>query len=134
MKKIILSVELKKLKSETTNELEKYVLDDIIEYGQIEPELENYLKDVLNHGCQSGICSGLIYYKDTNNFYDKFEGEIWDIVNNISEEMEESTFQMIDGLNGSKNVGSNEQFKNLLAWFAYEETCRKIADKLEIEI
>ena len=34
------------------------------------------LKDIANHGCQSGVCSQHIYYGDTIQFYDTYEDEI----------------------------------------------------------
>ena len=40
-------------------------------------ELEE-LKEIANHGCQSGVCSQHIYYGDTVQFYDTFEEDIMD--------------------------------------------------------
>jgi len=34
------------------------------------------LKEIANHGCQSGVCSQHIYYGDTIQFYDTFENDI----------------------------------------------------------
>ena len=34
------------------------------------------LKDIANHGCQSGVCTQHIYYGDTIRFYDTFENDI----------------------------------------------------------
>ena len=34
------------------------------------------LKDIADHGCQSGVCSQHIYYADTIKFYDKHEADI----------------------------------------------------------
>ena len=36
------------------------------------------LKEIANHGCQSGVCSQHIYYGDTVQFYETFETEILD--------------------------------------------------------
>ena len=36
------------------------------------------LKEIANHGCQSGVCSQHIYYGDTIQFYDTFETNIMD--------------------------------------------------------
>ena len=36
------------------------------------------LKEIANHGCQSGVCSQHIYYGDTVKFYDTYETEILD--------------------------------------------------------
>ncbi len=34
------------------------------------------LKEIANHGCQSGVCSQHIYYADTIKFYEKHEADI----------------------------------------------------------
>ncbi len=80
-----------------------------------------YLKEVLQHGCQSGIVSGLIYYHDTKRFYIDNIDEIEDIKN----EFEDSIGEPI-------KIGT--PMYNWLSWFAYEETARKIADKVGIEV
>ena len=36
------------------------------------------LKEIADHGCQSGVCSQHIYYGDTIQFYDTFEVQILD--------------------------------------------------------
>ena len=36
------------------------------------------LKEIADHGCQSGVCSQHIYYGDTIQFYDTFENDIID--------------------------------------------------------
>ena len=34
------------------------------------------LKEIANHGCQSGVCRQHIYYGDTIQFYDTYETEL----------------------------------------------------------
>ena len=36
------------------------------------------LKEIADHGCQSGVCSQHIYYGDTVKFYETYETEILD--------------------------------------------------------
>ena len=38
------------------------------------------LKEIANHGCQSGVCSQHIYYADTIKFFDNHEDEIVEYV------------------------------------------------------
>ena len=38
------------------------------------------LSEIVNHGCKSGVCSEHIYYGDTISFFDKYEGEILDLI------------------------------------------------------
>ena len=35
------------------------------------------IEDAVQHGCQGGTISELIYYSDTSAFYDKYKDEIW---------------------------------------------------------
>mgnify|MGYP001392508540 CR=1 FL=1 len=37
--------------------------------------LEDF-EEIVNHGCQSGVCSQHVYYADTIKFFDKYEDEI----------------------------------------------------------
>ena len=37
-------------------------------------------KEIVNNGCVSGVCSQHIYYGDTIAFFDKYEGEILDLI------------------------------------------------------
>ena len=41
--------------------------------------LEDF-EEIVNHGCQSGVCSEHIYYDNTISFFDKYEGEILDLI------------------------------------------------------
>ena len=52
-----------------------------------EPEL--FFKDLLNHGCVSGMVWSLIYYTDTHAFFDKH----YDEIEPIREEFEDGTGQ-----------------------------------------
>ena len=40
----------------------------------------NTLQDIVNNSCQSGVCFKHIYYGDTIAFFDKYEGEILDLI------------------------------------------------------
>ena len=39
-----------------------------------------HLQEIADHGCTSGVCSQHIYYADTIAFFDKYEGEILDLI------------------------------------------------------
>ena len=123
-----LTKELNRIKADG-NRLTKYVVDDILE--QDAEYREGYIKDVLQFGCISGAVSGLTYYTDTAAFYDKYTEEIWDLLEETrSETGERNIINVISGLNGADDIGSDEQFKSLLAWFGYEVTMNKIEDIL----
>jgi len=118
------------MKEETmTKETIKQWVEDKVKDEEI------HLEDVIEHGCVSGCVSSLIYYSDTVKFYDKFEDEIWDMLEEDTNQFgNDNILQTISQFNGSKNVGNLYQFKNLLTWYSVEETCRKILDEKEKEV
>jgi len=92
--------------------------------------IEQAGNDLLEHGCQSGIVSNLIYYTDTCKFYQNHRDEI----SRLLYEMLESTGLSIPELFGEKwdkeDPLALEQYnQNSLAWFAFEETVRGIIGK-----
>ena len=93
---------------------------------------EGQIADVILEGCQSGIVSELIYYADSCAFYEHFEGEIWDRLDQTSCEIGcKSILHLIASFNGAESVGSHDQFRNLLAWWACEEVCREVIAEKE---
>ena len=113
-------------------ELMKAVVDDIL--NQDKDYQQDYIKDVLEHGCQSGVVSSLIYYNDTSAFYDKYNEDIYNLLYADMQELGyKSIPEMVASLNGAKDVGSDEQYKNLLAWYGYERTMLDIHDTLNME-
>jgi len=95
-------------------------------------DLISYMEDVLNHGCVSGIVGDLIYYTDTIKFFDDNEEDIEDLIDEMKAEFGYKTRpQFIDSLNGSAE--DIDQEKNLLAWFAFEETTRVLMQDIKGE-
>lgn len=93
---------------EGANNLKKYVINDILEYCDNDNEyILNYIKDVVNHGCVSGIVSSLIYYSDTEKFFNDYANEILEMLEKY----------------GINNIKLN---KNNLSWFAYEKICNDL--------
>lgn len=87
-------------------------------------------KDLEYGGCQSGMVGKLIYYTDTVKFYRKHQTEI----DALLKEMLDSTGSSITELFGDKwdtddPLARAELNQNLLAWFGFEETARKIAEE-----
>jgi len=95
---------------------------------------EGVLEDLLYGGCASGIVGHLIYYEDTLAFYRKFRKDI-DAM--LAEMIDQGVIESPAGLNGwdkSDPLARDQQNQNLLAWFGFEETARKLANLNEIEI
>ena len=95
---------------------------------------EGQIAEVVLHGCSGGVVPELIYYADSCAFYEKFKEEIWDRLSNMADDMgEPSILHLIVTFNGSKEVGSELQLRNLLAWWACEDVCREIIAEKEDE-
>jgi len=87
-------------------------------------------------GCQSGMVSGLIYYNDTVKFYKAHKKEIKTLLVDM---LAETGYTDPIGLFGDKwdkadPFADDTNNQNLLAWFGFEETARRLADKNGIEI
>ena len=100
--------------------------DSILDW-LLETQERSTIKDVVQHGCSGGTISELIYYADTSAFYEKYKEEIWRRLSDMADDLGcDSILHLIVTFNGSKEVGSHLQLKNLLAWWAAEEVCRGI--------
>lgn len=100
-----------------------------------ESSAEGVLKDLFYGGCQSGMVGHLIYYHDTVKFFKKYRQEI----NALLVEILDSSGLSISELFGDKwekedPLAQDTLNQNLLAWFGFEETARKLADANEIEV
>ena len=81
-------------------------------------------KQIVSYGCQSGVCHKHIYYGDTVEFFNKFEDEITEYVNdNLGEDAVESIW--------TENVGHIRGYKNDLVWCFIESVCSDIVDDYE---
>lgn len=118
------------------NAMYKWVIDDVMdsvidyEGDNMDEKLKSRLEEITEHGCQSGTVSSLIYYTDTVKFFDNFNDEIYDMVEDVfgaeaTLEMLQRHCELIDIVMGADTV------KNYLAWMAYEVTCSNILDSIE---
>lgn len=123
---------IKELKINATP-LEKRVLNYIVDEWRNYDDKKNIFTDVLNYGCQSGMVGFLIYYTDTVRFYNQYKEEIDGL---LYELMYETGLYAPSDLFGDKwdkeDPLAAENFnQNLLAWFGFEETLRKIGYNFE---
>ncbi len=119
-----LKQQLKTIYDDTDNDLVKYVIDEILDAKvyETDEEIEGFFKDLQHGGCQSGFIGSLIYYSDTHKFYDKYYHEI-----------EELRIEMEDNTGETINIGSDD-YKNKMAWFAFEETAYNLINQIGLEI
>ena len=93
---------------------------------------EGQVAEVVLHGCAGGVVGELIYYADTCAFYDKYKEEIWQrLWDSWSDWGGGSGLHYIATFNGADEVGYDDQFRNLLAWWACEEVCREVIAEKE---
>ena len=118
---------LDSLKGES--KLKDYVIDY---YKNLdEDSIMTSMEDLQKHGCISGMIPELIYYDDTNEFYDTYKTDINDLLSNLTQgtgllveelfkdQFDENDPLIIDCFN-----------KNLMAWFGFEETSYQLYEQL----
>ena len=88
-------------------------------------------KDLEYGGCASGLVGKLIYYTDTLRFYRRHREEInallRDALSNIGDTAMGSVFG--DKWDAEDPLAADTQNQNLLAWFGFEETARRVAQE-----
>ena len=81
-------------------------------------------KEIVNHGCESGVCFKHIYYADTVGFFNKYPDEITRyIVDNIGIDFMKETLERHDG--------NLDCYLNDLTWAFIELIAGQIVDEYE---
>ena len=81
-------------------------------------------KEIVNHGCQSGVCSQHIYYADTISFFEQHAEEITrELVDNFGTDFLKETF--------NSNDANLTCYMNDLAWAFIELSAMRIVDEFE---
>ena len=105
----------------TESELKKAVLESLIDKAEeceTDEEIISMINNILTYGCASGIVSDMMFYSDTENFFNTHSEEIFDLLNE----------SIAEGLTDANNI---EFSKNSLAWWAYEVITSQILYELE---
>ena len=99
-------------------------------------DMSGVFKDLCYDGCQSGMVGHLIYYKDTLAFYRKHRAEIDSMLADTMKELGEKSPADVfgDKWDTDDPLARDTHNQNLLAWFGFEETARKLADRAGIEV
>ena len=124
---------IRKIKSETDNKLTRYVCNYVINEWHDYDDKTNIFKDVLYHGCVSGVVGTLVWYSQTVAFYKKYRNEINELLKDL---MDGTGLYSMKDLFGNRwddedplIIDSHNQ--NLLAWFGFEETLRNVGQNFE---
>ena len=115
------------------NDLNDCVLDYYIDRKYSNPdELIRELEDLQRYGCVSGMITDLIYYDDTNKFYDNYKDDINELLGDLLDGSGLSIQEFF-----GKNFDNDDPLilnfsnKNLLAWFGFEESSYRIYEKIK---
>ena len=87
--------------------------------------LEDF-KEIANHGCQSGVCSQHIYYGDTIKFYDTYEDEIIEYIEDAY-----STNFLVELFSDSD--ASLSLYKNSATWCFIEMIAMEVVEEAQEE-
>ena len=86
--------------------------------GMNNEEILEYVAQIINYGCVSGIVPALMTYKDTDEFFNNHSDEILELLDNDKEE-------------GILDMNEVEFNKNWLSWYAFERITFDIQYELE---
>ncbi len=84
------------------------------------------LQEIVNNGCESGVCSKHIYYGDTIAFFDKYEGEILDLIH--------ERWGVDELVSIFKRSGAcYDAYRNDCCWLFIEEVAQDVIQSIENE-
>ena len=104
-----------------TEGLKREVAEIIVNMLSAEADNEEVvvtLDNINTYGCASGIVPALMYYSDTEAFFDRHSEEIFELIEGMAEE-------------GVIDKNRLELSKNNLAWTAFELIAWEIRDEIE---
>ena len=94
------------------------IIVDMLDENADNEEVMGTIENITTYGCVSGTVPALIYYSDTEAFFDRHADEIFELLEDMAEE----------GIIDKKQI---ELSKNNLAWTAFELIAWEIRDELE---
>lgn len=88
------------------------------------------IDELMEHGCQSGMVSGLIYYTDTTKFFEEHKAEISELLKEVLSSTGLDTAELFgDKWDTDDPLCMDTTNQKLLAWFGFEETVRAMEDE-----
>ena len=108
--------------------LEQVVTDWIEEQAvDYEDGAEGVMKDLNYGGCQSGLVGMLVYYSNTVKFYNEHQREIDQMLGELCSETGCTPAELFgDKWDEEDPLARDTLNQNLLAWFGFEETARRL--------
>lgn len=92
----------------------------------------NELREIYNSPCgMAGGYAGMVYFADTNEFFDNHEDVISEMMLDFDESVGEN---YLSAKFGKDFLEKGEKFaKNTATWFAFEEVARNTMERIEID-
>ncbi len=115
------------------SELNNYVVDYYIDrnYSDIDNLIKD-MEDLQRYGCVSGMIQGLIYYDETNEFYDNYKDDINELLSDLLDGSGLSIQEFFEkNFDNDDPLILNFSNKNLLAWFGFEESSYRIYEEIK---
>jgi hypothetical protein len=102
--------------------------DAIVEHSELE---NGSILDAAKYGADGGF-GGFIYYTDTDQFYEKNEGAIYELLQQEADMMGcKNIDEMVSQFNRSDMLDTPEGRRQLLSWFTLEEVGRWLETQLD---
>jgi len=87
------------------------------------------LEDIATYGARGGY-RHLTWNSDIERLYDRFEGELWNLLALGADEFDcKHVLGFLGTMNGAKNVGDLKSLKALIVWYAAEEAARQLVEE-----
>lgn len=126
-----MKVKIKGAETLLERHVQKWINGEVADY---ENGAAGVIDDLLRCGCQSGFVGHLIYYKDTLAFFKKHRQEINSLLKELIDGTGYGPEQLFRDWDKEDPLALDTSNQNLLAWFGFEETARKLADRNGIEV
>ena len=93
--------------------------------------LSEMLNETYEHGCASGACEPLVYYSDTKEFYQQFEDQVNEFVEELCAGLDWENFQELLELEISDILGKTDYAINKYVWAYVEDLISRMVDMAE---
>ena len=114
--------------------LSRRVINDLLSNAYTTSDLKDHMEEIVEFGCSGGNVMSLIYYSETERFFNCYRKEIINLFREfiyynteILHEDDQGVYAIIyDSVIYEDQKKFTTEEKNSLAWFAYEEIVRRI--------
>ena len=123
-----------KKEKEFSDRLSTRVINDLLSNAYTTSDLKDHMEEIVEFGCSGGNVMSLIYYSETERFFNCYRKEIINLFREfiyynteILHEDDQGVYAIIyDSVIYEDQKKFTTEEKNSLAWFAYEEIVRRI--------